>query len=125
MEYVVINLMMKKIADNKYDYIVGLESRGFLLASILADRLKCGLVVIRKQGKLPGDTYKISYEKEYGGKFKGCAVGCTIDSLNLVLGKSYKRHKHSVFEEALGIPEWLALLQDSFFENLPKGLEDE
>jgi len=49
-----------------YDYIVGLESRGFIIGSMIARDLGCGFVAIRKEGKLPGDTYKVSYEKEYG-----------------------------------------------------------
>jgi adenine phosphoribosyltransferase len=49
-----------------YDYIVGLESRGFIIGSMIARDLGCGFVAIRKEGKLPGETYKVSYEKEYG-----------------------------------------------------------
>ena len=49
-----------------YDYIVGLESRGFIIGSMIAHDLGCGFVAIRKEGKLPGETYKVSYEKEYG-----------------------------------------------------------
>jgi adenine phosphoribosyltransferase len=49
-----------------YDYIVGLESRGFIIGSMIARDLGCGFIAIRKEGKLPGETYKVSYEKEYG-----------------------------------------------------------
>jgi adenine phosphoribosyltransferase len=49
-----------------YDYIVGLESRGFIIGSMIARDLGCGFVAIRKEDKLPGETYKVSYEKEYG-----------------------------------------------------------
>jgi hypothetical protein len=63
---------------------------------------------------------KGAYEK-LNGKFKGCAVGCTIDSINVILGKSYKTSDHEIFEEAIGVPEWLARLQDTLFENLPRG----
>ena len=48
------------------DYVVGLESRGFIFGSALADRLGCGFVVIRKPGKLPAQTISQTYELEYG-----------------------------------------------------------
>lgn len=48
------------------DVFVGVESRGFILASILASRYNKGMVMIRKAGKLPGETAKISYTIEYG-----------------------------------------------------------
>jgi len=49
-----------------YDYIVGLESRGFIIGSMIANDLECGFVPIRKAGKLPGETYQAKYIKEYG-----------------------------------------------------------
>lgn len=52
--------------DKNIDYIVGLESRGFIFGSALADRLGCGFVVIRKPGKLPSKTISETYELEYG-----------------------------------------------------------
>ena len=48
------------------DLLVGVESRGFLVAAPLAIRVGCGFVMIRKQGKLPGDTIKLEYSLEYG-----------------------------------------------------------
>ena len=46
--------------------VVGIESRGFIGASILAYELNAGFVPVRKPGKLPADTLKMSYSKEYG-----------------------------------------------------------
>ncbi len=46
--------------------IVGIESRGFVLASALAIRLNAGVVLCRKPGKLPAETVQESYTKEYG-----------------------------------------------------------
>lgn len=46
--------------------VVGIESRGFLLSSILAQRLNAGLVLVRKAGKLPYKTIKKEYSLEYG-----------------------------------------------------------
>ena len=46
--------------------IVGIESRGFVMASALAGRLGCGIVLARKPGKLPSTVVKESFSKEYG-----------------------------------------------------------
>lgn len=46
--------------------IVGIESRGFVMASALAIKLNAGVVLCRKPGKLPGETVQESYSKEYG-----------------------------------------------------------
>jgi len=62
------------IVDELYDYykdkgitkVVGVESRGFVLGSILAYKLGAGFVLLRKPGKLPSDTYRIEYDLEYG-----------------------------------------------------------
>ena len=48
------------------DKIAGIESRGFIMGAALADRLNCGFVLIRKKGKLPGDTVTETYQLEYG-----------------------------------------------------------
>lgn len=48
------------------DLFAGIESRGFLLAGILAARYNKGMIMIRKAGKLPGKTIKLSYKIEYG-----------------------------------------------------------
>uniref|UniRef100_A0A8C9MXX0 Adenine phosphoribosyltransferase n=1 Tax=Serinus canaria TaxID=9135 RepID=A0A8C9MXX0_SERCA len=50
----------------KIDFIVGLDSRGFLIGTPLAQRLGIGFVPVRKKGKLPGATECISYSLEYG-----------------------------------------------------------
>ena len=46
--------------------VVGIESRGFIMGPLLAEHLHAGFVPIRKPGKLPAETYEISYDKEYG-----------------------------------------------------------
>ena len=48
------------------DLFAGVESRGFILASVLASRYDKGMIMIRKAGKLPGKTTKLSYTIEYG-----------------------------------------------------------
>lgn len=52
--------------DKGITKIVGIESRGFVMASALAARLGCGIVLARKPGKLPSTTIKESFTKEYG-----------------------------------------------------------
>jgi adenine phosphoribosyltransferase len=46
--------------------VVGIESRGFIFAGILAARLRAGFVPVRKPGKLPADRYEVKYSLEYG-----------------------------------------------------------
>ena len=65
---------MKIMTDELYELykdkgitkIVGIESRGFIMAAALASRLGCGMVMARKPGKLPYTTIKESFSKEYG-----------------------------------------------------------
>ena len=52
--------------DKGITKIVGIESRGFVMAAALAGRLGCGVVLARKPGKLPATTIKESFSKEYG-----------------------------------------------------------
>ena len=52
--------------DKGITKIVGIESRGFVMASALAVKLGAGIVLCRKPGKLPAETVQESYEKEYG-----------------------------------------------------------
>ena len=56
----------KRHLDNKIDLIVGIEARGFIFGSSLANKLGCGFVPIRKPHKLPHDTFKQNYSLEYG-----------------------------------------------------------
>jgi adenine phosphoribosyltransferase len=62
----VTDQMYEIYKDSKIDAIGAVESRGFIFASPLAERLGIPLVLIRKKGKLPGDTYECSYALEYG-----------------------------------------------------------
>ncbi len=52
--------------DKGITKIVGIESRGFVMASALAIKLGAGVVLCRKPGKLPAETVQESYSKEYG-----------------------------------------------------------
>ena len=52
--------------DNQSEIAIGIEARGFILASALAVKRRIGFVPIRKKGKLPADTFSRSYGLEYG-----------------------------------------------------------
>ncbi len=56
----------KYFVNDEIEYVVGIEARGFIFAAALADRLNCGLVLVRKAGKLPGDVLSKKYDLEYG-----------------------------------------------------------
>jgi adenine phosphoribosyltransferase len=60
---------IERLADtvtDKPDLIAGIEARGFAIGAALALRLGCGLLLIRKDGKLPGETIAEDYALEYG-----------------------------------------------------------
>lgn len=58
--------MHRLYKDKGITKVIGIESRGFIMAPILGNRLGVGFVPIRKKGKLPAETYEVSYGKEYG-----------------------------------------------------------
>jgi len=66
--------ILNAISDEIYSHyrsagitkVVGIEARGFIAASIIANRLKAGFIPIRKPGKLPAATYRHEYDLEYG-----------------------------------------------------------
>jgi adenine phosphoribosyltransferase len=61
-----IDKMEELYRDAAIDAVAAIESRGFIFASPLANRLRLPLIIIRKKGKLPGDTYSIDISLEYG-----------------------------------------------------------
>lgn len=62
----VVAALEKAIEGLDFDVIVGIESRGFIFAPILAHALGKGFVPVRKPGKLPAATERIEYALEYG-----------------------------------------------------------
>jgi adenine phosphoribosyltransferase len=61
-----IDQLVEKCAPLKPDYIVGMESRGFLFGTPMAVQMNAGFIPVRKPGKLPATTYSVEYELEYG-----------------------------------------------------------
>ena len=63
---IMLNELYELYKDKGITKIVGIESRGFVMASALAIKLGAGVVLCRKPGKLPAETVQESYSKEYG-----------------------------------------------------------
>jgi 5'-methylthioadenosine phosphorylase len=61
-----IEILYERYNNYSIDIVAGIESRGFIIAGILAEKLNSGLVLIRKPGKLPAETLSESYDLEYG-----------------------------------------------------------
>jgi adenine phosphoribosyltransferase len=59
-------LLMKPFVDQRIDFVVGLESRGFLFGPRMAMDLNAGFVPVRKPNRLPYETIKATYKLEYG-----------------------------------------------------------
>ncbi|MDO5446191.1 MAG: adenine phosphoribosyltransferase [Prevotellaceae bacterium] len=63
---IMTNEMYDLYKDKGITKIVGIESRGFIMAGALAVKMNTGIVLCRKPGKLPAETYQQTYSKEYG-----------------------------------------------------------
>ena len=63
---IMLDEMYELYKDKGITKIVGIESRGFIMASALAGKLGCGVVLARKPGKLPGTVIKEQFSNEYG-----------------------------------------------------------
>jgi len=63
---ILVDILVERYKDMEIDIIAGIESRGFITGSILAHKLGKSFVLIRKPGKLPGETISQEYTLEYG-----------------------------------------------------------
>lgn len=61
-----IEIMIENYRNTEFDYIVGIEARGFLFGAPMAIRMGKGFIPIRKPGKLPGEILSKNYDLEYG-----------------------------------------------------------
>lgn len=89
------------------------------MQSFLNDpQLKKDLLAEVEKHRLADDFVAGTYGKELNGRFVGCVVGCSIESLNRIRGKKFRTWNHKAYED-IGIPEWLAKVQDVVYEGLP------
>ncbi len=63
---VAIGRLSREVSRMQPDILIGIESRGFLVAAPLAAHLGLGFALVRKPGKLPGETIGLDYDLEYG-----------------------------------------------------------
>lgn len=61
-----IDLMADRYRGAKIDQVIGIESRGFIFGTALAYQLGTGFIPVRKPGKLPAPSERVTYELEYG-----------------------------------------------------------
>jgi adenine phosphoribosyltransferase len=61
-----VRRLAEAVRPHRPDLLVGIESRGFLVAAPLAYELGLGFAMVRKEGKLPGQTARFTYDLEYG-----------------------------------------------------------
>jgi adenine phosphoribosyltransferase len=61
-----IDAMAAHYLERKVDLVLGIEARGFIFGPALAYRLNAGFVPVRKPGKLPAETARVTYDLEYG-----------------------------------------------------------
>ncbi|MBT0664592.1 adenine phosphoribosyltransferase [Geobacter pelophilus] len=61
-----IDLISHRYVGQHIDKVVGVEARGFIIGSALAYKLGAGVVLVRKPGKLPSETFSKTYDLEYG-----------------------------------------------------------
>jgi len=58
--------MLEMVKGKRIDYIAGIESRGFIVGAVLANKMNVGFIPIRKKGKLPHEKVQTTYLLEYG-----------------------------------------------------------
>ncbi len=61
-----VDLLAHRYVGQKIDKVIGVEARGFIIGAALAYKLGAGIILVRKPGKLPSETFKKSYQLEYG-----------------------------------------------------------
>ncbi len=73
-----VDEMVKQYQGKKIDAVMGAESRGFIFGAAVAYKLGVGFIPVRKPGKLPYETFQVSYDLEYGSS----SLEMHIDAIN-------------------------------------------
>ncbi|MFT5172260.1 MAG: adenine phosphoribosyltransferase [Gammaproteobacteria bacterium] len=73
-----VDELVKPFSDTPIDMVAGMEARGFIFGALCAQAMEVGFVPLRKAGKLPYKTQKVSYELEYATN----ELEVHIDALN-------------------------------------------
>ena len=118
-----IDAFAAELQKKQIDYIVGIESRGFIFSPVLAYKLGAGFIPVRKKGKLPHKTEEVAYALEYGeaileihrDAFKPGARVAIVDDL-LATGGTALAAAHLV-ERLGGKVEMIAFLIELIFLN--------
>lgn len=82
---VAIGRLSKEVSRLQPDILIGIESRGFLVAGPVAAHLGLGFALVRKPGKLPGETIGLDYELEYGADRLEISKGIIKPGMRVVL----------------------------------------
>jgi len=82
---VAMGRMAKLISRHQPDVLAGLDARGFLVAAPLALKLGLGFTMVRKKGKLPGDTIQYEYDLEYGSNTVEIQTDCVKPGQRVVI----------------------------------------
>lgn len=80
-----MDLFVEHYRNKQVDIVAGLDARGFIPAAVLAYALRKPLVMVRKKGKLPGETIHASYQLEYGKSILEIQTDAAPKGANVVL----------------------------------------
>ena len=80
-----MDLFVERYKNEPIDFIAGLDARGFIPAGVLAFVLKKPMIMVRKKGKLPGETIHAEYQLEYGQSILEIHVDAAPKGANVLL----------------------------------------
>jgi adenine phosphoribosyltransferase len=83
--HIAIDLLTERFVGERIDAVVGIEARGFIFGAAVAARLNASFVPVRKSGKLPAKTDRVSYALEYGEAELEMHVGSLAEGARVVI----------------------------------------